>query len=90
MLHCHLVAVAEQAEILTSMKKTALICGAAAAAAVAVIGIRALGPEEHQKTDRDAGKVGKVLVRTVPVNLLVVRSIHLMDGNGNTALKAKF
>jgi hypothetical protein len=44
---------------------------------------------------QDAGTVksnakGKVLVRKVPENLLVVRSIHLVDANGNTAVRAKF
>jgi hypothetical protein len=33
---------------------------------------------------------GKVLVRQIPANLLVVRSVHLIDANGNTALRAKF
>lgn len=44
---------------------------------------------------QDAGAVksnrkGKVLVHKVPANLLLVRSIHLVDGNGNTAARAKF
>jgi len=33
---------------------------------------------------------GKVLVRKVPANLLVVKSVHLVDANGNTAVRAKF
>jgi hypothetical protein len=33
---------------------------------------------------------GKVLVRKLPVNLLVVRSVHLVDTNGTTAVRAKF
>lgn len=33
---------------------------------------------------------GKVLVRAVPANLLVVKSVHLVDANGTTAVRAKF
>lgn len=33
---------------------------------------------------------GKVLVRKVPASLLVVKSVHLVDANGNTAVRAKF
>jgi hypothetical protein len=33
---------------------------------------------------------GKVLVRTLPANLLVVKSVHLIDANGATAVRAKF
>jgi hypothetical protein len=33
---------------------------------------------------------GKVLVRTLPANLLVVKSVHLIDANGVTAVHAKF
>jgi hypothetical protein len=33
---------------------------------------------------------GKVLVRTLPANLLVVKSVHLIDSNGATAVRAKF
>lgn len=33
---------------------------------------------------------GKVLVRKIPANLLVVKSVHLVDANGNTAIRAKF
>jgi hypothetical protein len=37
-----------------------------------------------------SNRKGKVLVRKLPANLLNVRSVHLVDGNGQTALKAKF
>jgi hypothetical protein len=33
---------------------------------------------------------GKVLVRTLPANLLVVKSVHLVDSTGATAVRAKF
>jgi hypothetical protein len=33
---------------------------------------------------------GKVLVRTLPANLLVVKSVHIIDGSGVTAIRAKF
>jgi hypothetical protein len=33
---------------------------------------------------------GKVLVRAVPANLLVVKSVHLIDSTGATAVRAKF
>jgi len=33
---------------------------------------------------------GKVLVRTLPANLLVVKSVHLIDSSGATAVRAKF
>jgi hypothetical protein len=33
---------------------------------------------------------GKVLVRTIPANLLVVKSVHLIDAQGATAVRAKF
>ena len=33
---------------------------------------------------------GKVLVRTIPANLLVVKSVHLIDSTGATAVRAKF
>jgi hypothetical protein len=33
---------------------------------------------------------GKVLVRTIPANLLVVKSVHLIDAQGATAIRAKF
>jgi hypothetical protein len=33
---------------------------------------------------------GKVLVRTIPANLLVVKSVHLTDAQGATAVRAKF
>jgi len=33
---------------------------------------------------------GKVLVRALPANMLVVKSVHLIDGNGVTAVRAKF
>jgi hypothetical protein len=33
---------------------------------------------------------GKVLVRTLPANLLVVKSVHLIDSTGATAVRAKF
>jgi hypothetical protein len=33
---------------------------------------------------------GKVLVRTLPTNLLVVKSVHLIDSTGATAVRAKF
>jgi hypothetical protein len=33
---------------------------------------------------------GKVLVRTLPANLLVVKSVHLIDSTGVTAVRAKF
>jgi hypothetical protein len=49
------------------MKKTALICGVAAAAAVAAIGIKTLGPREHPKMERDAGKVALAAEPAVPV-----------------------
>jgi hypothetical protein len=44
---------------------------------------------------QDAGTVksnakGKVLVRTLPANLLVVKSVYLIDANGATAVRAKF
>jgi hypothetical protein len=44
---------------------------------------------------RSAGTVksnakGKVLVRTLPANLLVVKSVHLIDSSGTTAVRAKF
>jgi len=44
---------------------------------------------------RSAGTVksnakGKVLVRTLPANLLVVKSVHLIDSTGATAVRAKF
>jgi len=37
-----------------------------------------------------SNRKGKVLVSKVPANLLVVRSIHLVDSNGQTAVHAKF
>jgi hypothetical protein len=33
---------------------------------------------------------GKVLVRALPANLLVVKSVHLIDSTGATAVRAKF
>jgi hypothetical protein len=33
---------------------------------------------------------GKVLIRALPANLLVVKSVHLIDANGATAVRAKF
>jgi hypothetical protein len=33
---------------------------------------------------------GKVLVRTIPANLLVVKSVHLIDSSGATTIRAKF
>jgi hypothetical protein len=37
-----------------------------------------------------SNRKGKVLVNKLPANLLKVRSVHLVDGNGNTAVRAKF
>jgi len=37
-----------------------------------------------------SNRKGKVLVRQIPANMLMVRSVHLVDANGNTALRAKF
>jgi hypothetical protein len=33
---------------------------------------------------------GKILVKKVPANLLLVRSVHVVDANGQTAVSAKF
>jgi hypothetical protein len=37
-----------------------------------------------------SNRKGMVLVRKLPANLLVVKSVHLIDANGATAIRAKF
>jgi len=37
-----------------------------------------------------SNRKGKVLVRKIPANLLIVKSVHLVDPNGQTAVSAKF
>jgi hypothetical protein len=37
-----------------------------------------------------SNRKGKVLVRKIPANLLLVKSVHLVDPNGQTAVQAKF
>jgi hypothetical protein len=44
---------------------------------------------QNAGTVKSNGK-GKVLVRKLPANLLAVRSVHLVDPTGQTAVKAKF
>jgi hypothetical protein len=33
---------------------------------------------------------GKILVKKLPANLLLVRSVHIVDSAGQTAVRAKF
>jgi hypothetical protein len=33
---------------------------------------------------------GKILIKKLPANLLLVRSVHVVDENGRTAVQAKF
>jgi hypothetical protein len=44
----------------------------------------------HNAGTVNSNAKGKVLVRTLPANLLVVKSVHLIDANGTTAVRAKF
>ena len=37
-----------------------------------------------------SNRKGNVLVHRVPANLLTVRSVHLVDPQGQTAVRAKF